>query len=376
MTFPLQAIIPRDDPDQAVRIRRFGIAAISYCMWVLLVLYCYLNGLINIAPQVLYFIFAILALLNSALYLIFRTGFNKRFRDPSLTMPQMIMGSLFAVLITYYADSVRGVMLMVYLVVFIFGVFRLRVRQFLSLTALVLGIYGAIILYQTRTRPGEFNTVQEWLTWTVLAAVLIWFSIVGGYIYRLRSSLTKTNAELNRAMTTIEQLAILDDLTQVYNRRHIFAIMQHVKASADRSGTSFCICMLDLDHFKEVNDTLGHMAGDMVLKSTAQAMRANIRDVDFIARYGGEEFILILSSPDINDALVCVERIRQVCAELTYPDLPDSFHVTISAGVAQYQPVESLDALIFRADTALYRAKSQGRNSVSFEAVFEAVPET
>lgn len=366
---------PQDDADQAIRLRRFGIAAVSYLMWVLLVIFCYLRGLYHVTPGLLALYFLLVGLSNGVFFVIFHTGANKRFRDPSLTLPQMIMGLFFALLAIYHTGAARGIMLMVFLVVFIFGVFRLRAHQFLGLTAMVLSIYGAMIMFQTRLRPMPIDPVIEWLSWIMLGAVLIWFSMVGGHINKLRACLTKSNAELTRAMDTIEQLAIRDDLTQVYNRRHIFTIMQHAKALADRRNTAFCICMLDLDHFKEVNDAYGHQKGDVVLKTIAQTIQANIRDMDHMGRYGGEEFILVLTSPKVEDARVCVERIRQVCAQLTYPGLPETCRVTVSAGVALYRWNESLDQLIYRADDAVYRAKAQGRNTVVFQPELDVLAE-
>ena len=360
-------LIPKDDPAQAVRIRRFSMAAASYAMWVMLVLYCYIEGLFNVSARAIYLCFILVALVNAVFYAIFRTGFNKRFKEASLTMPQMITASLFCIWVIYYADSTRGVMLLVYLVVFTFGVFRLRIRQFLFLTLLVLGIYGGVILALAKFHPEKFNPQLELLTWVVLAAVLFWFSMVGGYINLLRANVVKINGDLSKAMATIEQLAIHDELTQVYNRRYIFNVMQREKSLADRGNPSFSICMIDLDHFKRVNDSFGHMMGDMVLKTIAQTIQNNIRQADYLARYGGEEFIVILAYPDIGDALVCAERIRYVCSALSYPNLPESFHITISTGVAHYQPVESVDELIQRADTALYRAKANGRNSVEYQ---------
>jgi len=356
----------KEDPAQALRIRRFGLAAVSYAMWVVLILFCFSRGLMSMSAEVLSGIVISLVIGNAVIYGILRSGFNKRLNDPSLTMPQMVMGALFAVVVTYYADSVRGVMLLIYLVVFTFGVFRLQVRQFLYLTILVVVCYAGTIVSLSKFHPGRFNTQLEILALVVLTSILVWFSFIGGYINRLRSSVMRFNAELKQAMATIADLAIHDELTQVYNRRYIFTVLQREKSLADRGKETFAVCMLDIDHFKQVNDTHGHMVGDVVLKTIAQTIGRNIRAADYLARYGGEEFILILTYPDVEDGLKCAERICRICADVPFDGLPASFHVTISGGVTAYRPEESVDDLVKRADDALYLAKAKGRNRIEY----------
>ncbi len=363
-------IIPADDPAQALRIRRFLMAAQSYLIWIVLACYGYVRGLTSITLKTLCFWLSLVVLANIVQYAILRTGYNKRFKDPSLTVGQMMVGLFFGLVVAYYADAARGAMLLVFIAVFIFGMFRLQVRQFMYLSMFVVIMYAGVIFALVRFKPGQFNLTVELLALTVLGVVLIWFSFIGGYINRLRENVIKANNELSRAMGTIAELAIHDDLTQVFNRRHFFTILQREKSLCDRGQSAFSLCMIDLDHFKRINDTHGHMMGDTVLKAIAQCIQDNIRSVDYIARYGGEEFALVLAYPDILDALKCAERIRQLCGALAFEALPESLHVTISMGVAQYVPEESIDELIRRADAALYRAKAGGRNRVEYLAAW------
>jgi diguanylate cyclase (GGDEF)-like protein len=194
--------------------------------------------------------------------------------------------------------------------------------------------------------------------------VLPWFSLVGGYITKLRT-------QISHALTTIERLAIIDDLTQVFNRRQMYKILEHQKAMVDRGVHPFSICIFDLDHFKIVNDTFGHSAGDIVLKTVAQETQANLRNIDHIARYGGEEFILILTNSDKSQAMICAERIRKKVKDLVFENMPSDFRITISVGVTEYQSNEVIQEAINRADTALYRAKGNGRDKVEYEPTGE-----
>jgi len=355
-------ILPEDDPKQALRIRRFLIAAASYVMWIGVFAYCCYQGLTRISMVHILILFSLVVLMNVAFYIIFRTGLNKRFKDASLTMPQMIAATFWVMVLVYYTvNEARGLVLLTYLVVFIFGVFRLQTRQFFILTFIAMAGYGFAI-FSLLIHHYEINLQIEILRWIVLTAVLAWFSLIGSYICGLRKRVVKTNNELSTAMETIEQIAIHDELTEIYNRRHMFTILKREKALADRGNTPFSFCILDLDDFKRVNDTYGHLTGDMVLRTLAQAIQKDIREEDYLARYGGDEFILILAYSCIADAVLCAQRIRKLSETLSFQDLPESFQITISIGITVYQPFESIDDLLTRADHALYRAKANGRN--------------
>jgi len=360
-------VIPYDDQDQSLRMRRFLMASASYLMWMALVSYCYYQGWFRISLGGTLMLFAVILVMNLCLYLAFRTGLNKQFKDPSLTMLQMILATFWSMVVAYYTDEVRGILLLVYLVVFIFGVFRLNLRQFLILAAYALTSYGYVIVLLSANHPDKINIQAELLYWVVLAAVLSWFAAIGSYINHIRKKLAKANIELSRANEKIRQSAIHDDLTGVYNRRQMMKILQREKSLADRGDPLFSLCIFDLDDFKQVNDTYGHLTGDMVLKTLIHTIRANTREQDYIARYGGEEFVAVLAYPDLKEATACAERLKNLASELRYPGLPDDFRVTVSMGVTRYQPVESIDAIISRADTALYRAKTGGKNRIEVE---------
>lgn len=176
-------------------------------------------------------------------------------------------------------------------------------------------------------------------------------------------------AQISHALSTIEKLAIIDDLTQVFNRREMYRILDEQKSLVERGIHPFSICIFDLDHFKRVNDTFGHSAGDIVLKTVAQETQKNLRNIDHIARYGGEEFILILTNSEKPEAMECAERVRRVVRQLVFENMPDDFRITISVGVTEYQASEDIQDAINRADTALYRAKLNGRDKVEYEPV-------
>lgn len=175
-------------------------------------------------------------------------------------------------------------------------------------------------------------------------------------------------SERKRLQDELGRLATTDPLTGVANRRHFLANATEEIRRADRSGQPLSVIMLDVDHFKTINDALGHAAGDNTLVVLAQAAKALLRDIDILGRWGGEEFAIVLPQADLTAAIAAAERLRHGLAQLTIPEGPGPVPLTVSLGVAQIRPDEdSPDAAMRRADAAMYRAKSNGRNRVEAE---------
>ncbi|WP_221473216.1 diguanylate cyclase [Planomonospora venezuelensis] len=167
-----------------------------------------------------------------------------------------------------------------------------------------------------------------------------------------------------RLFTQVQELATTDGLTGVANRRHFHGMAEKLVSVARRNKRELTAIMLDIDHFKQVNDTHGHGAGDDVIREVARRLGASVRDSDVLGRYGGEEFAAVLPEYQGPDPLVA-ERMRAAVAAGPIPTRAGPVRVTISVGVARLSPGDDgLDALLARADHALYRAKKGGRNRV------------
>jgi diguanylate cyclase (GGDEF)-like protein len=161
----------------------------------------------------------------------------------------------------------------------------------------------------------------------------------------------------------MERQAISDGLTGIYNYRHFQDALSSAISRAERYGETFCLLMMDLDHFKAVNDTIGHQRGDYVLREVAGALKRCSRESDYLARYGGEEFVMILPRSSLPEAQMVAERVRAEVAavDIGAPDL----RVTVSVGVASYpESARDSDGVLGAADAALLRAKARGRNRV------------
>jgi diguanylate cyclase (GGDEF)-like protein len=180
-----------------------------------------------------------------------------------------------------------------------------------------------------------------------------------------REQLLRFSRDLAASNERLQRLALTDALTELPNRRSAVERLEQEWALAQRGERTLSCMMVDIDHFKSINDRLGHQAGDEVLKNVAQALRHSARTQDLVCRYGGEEFVVICPDTDLKSAVQCGERLRQKVSELTHPGRGESFSLTVSVGVAERRPdMGSVDALLARADACLYAAKEAGRNRV------------
>jgi diguanylate cyclase (GGDEF)-like protein len=174
--------------------------------------------------------------------------------------------------------------------------------------------------------------------------------------------------ELQKANEQLREMAFKDGLTGLYNHRYFQDLMDHELSRAKRYKKPFSLIMLDLDHFKKINDQYGHPVGDVVLKEVSTAIQNSIRDCDFAARYGGEEFAVVLPETELKGGAMAAERMRKAVEDLKIAAKGIDIDVTISIGVTCYHTLtdnKDKSEIISEADKALYRSKSKGRNKTS-----------
>lgn len=171
---------------------------------------------------------------------------------------------------------------------------------------------------------------------------------------------------IHRYQQRLEQMAMTDKLTGA-NNRHVFqAVFNQVAGSAKRRGDPISLLCIDIDHFKDINDSRGHQAGDKVLRHFADIVRSSIRESDTFCRWGGDEFLVLMGGCDRDNAGQIAEKIRARFAEQPFRFGDEDVYVNVSIGVAQHQGDEPLESLVRRADDALYESKRQGRNRVVY----------
>jgi diguanylate cyclase len=176
------------------------------------------------------------------------------------------------------------------------------------------------------------------------------------------TALTQRVDELEGELRRLSNEVHTDQLTQVANRRGLIQAFGIEQAKADRESTRVALALLDIDNFKKLNDSLGHHAGDIALKSLAERTQASLRPGDMVARYGGEEFVLMLPNTPLDEAQAVLVRLQRALSSALFSHEGKDVFVTFSAGVTLYRPGETLEAALDRADVALYEAKHTGKN--------------
>ena len=184
----------------------------------------------------------------------------------------------------------------------------------------------------------------------------------------MKNALEKMQENITLREKTLEDLANLDTLTMIFNRRYLFKTLDEEFEKANILGIGFSIAILDLDNFKLINDTFGHQKGDEVLKHTVLEMKKSLRKKDVLGRYGGEEFLIIFPDTEINETKFLCEKIRESIENIKWN--PDSLKTTISIGISYYKN-QSLEKIIQEADYFLYEAKHKGKNRIEVAEEFE-----
>lgn len=209
---------------------------------------------------------------------------------------------------------------------------------------------------------GKFTDYD--LVWKItIAAIFLILLIVywNSKIIKANKLLIEAQKDIEEKNIELERLAITDILTDLYNRRKLEELIQVEINRCERFGHNFALTMLDVDHFKDINDSYGHQTGDKVLKEMATLFKKNLRKTDFIGRFGGEEFIMICPESKEKEILQLVESLRNKIENYNFPEVG---HKTVSFGVTIFKKGDSIQSLIKRADNALYQAKDSGRNKV------------
>lgn len=359
-------LIPHGEPEQALRIRRLLMGGLSYLFGVVGI-----AGLASAAgflPPAVWARFAgVVLAIQVVLYVVFRTGWNRRFRDPSLTALQVFLAMPPALYAMYHMGTGRSVILFMTPLPFLYATLALRPAALLALAGSFAAGYGTLVALLVALRPEAVDLRLEALWLAALAAVGAQIAVIGGYLSQLRAALRKRNSELREAVARIGELARHDELTDVWNRRRLVEALHSELARLVRDGPPFSVALVDLDHFKRVNDALGHNAGDAVLQAVARELVGCLRDADAFGRWGGEEFLALLPQTAPEGARASAERMRAAVERLSLEGIAPGLRVTISVGLAHARRDDDPEGLVGRADAALYRAKRAGRNRMEDE---------
>jgi diguanylate cyclase len=298
-----------------------------------------------------------------AMFVAIRSGWSRRWADPSLTLPQMLFAITSGAAAYAMAGPVRGATFAVLMVILMFGMFQLRPRVVTGVSLYALVVFGAVMGWQAVQNPQVFAPSVEAGHFLMLVAMLPAVSLLSSRLARLRDRSRRQRHDIAQALARIQELATRDELTGLVNRRHMSGLLERERQRGVRSGRGFSVAMVDIDHFKAVNDHYGHPVGDEVLRTFAQHAPQALRGTDIVSRWGGEEFVLLLPEAGLSAARIGVERLRGRVAATPMAHLSGvPIRVTVSVGLTEHIAGESVTQTLERADRALYEAKAQGRN--------------
>jgi diguanylate cyclase (GGDEF)-like protein len=344
-----------DDPRIRIRLQHWSLTALIYIGGAGV-----MSQLIDGRLVALWLAFVLAGI--GSFHLAMRSGWSDRLADPSMSQPQIVFGT-FAVMSGYsVTGEARSCVLFPLIVILAFGSFSVPWRRMAELTMFMLLALACTMLAMHMLQPGRLSVIVDVSNFLICAMVLPVISTIAMLLGRLRNRLEQQRAELRAALARIQDLATRDDLTGLANRRHAQERLELEGQRQARGGPPFAIALIDLDHFKAINDEHGHAGGDAVLCRFAEEASSCAREIDLVVRWGGEEFLLVMPNTTEPAALAAMERLR-LHVEVARTDYGGaSLAVTCSAGVAEHCTEQSIAQTLLRADRALYRAKAEGRN--------------
>ncbi len=294
-------------------------------------------------------------------FVLVRSGWSQRLSDPVVTLPHALVSIALCFMAYLQVGEHRASVLILVAEAIVMCMFRLRPTQMVVLGLSSVGMLLACVVGLTWADPARYPAPTGLMHFVIGGSTLLILSLVAKWVTDIRVRIGLQAKELSQALNTLQHMATQDSLTGLLNRRIMVDLVETELKLVERHGHPMTVALVDLDHFKSINDRFGHQAGDAVLIGFANLAQTQLRQVDKVARWGGEEFLIMLPQVKANEAFTALERLRLSMGSQTFSGHP-GLNATFSVGLAQARPGESLEHLIERADQALYEAKHGGRN--------------
>lgn len=305
-------------------------------------------------------------------YVLVRTGVTREWSDPGLMLPQNVY-SLLAISFAYVTiePSERSMVLVLIALVIVFGMYTHIPALSVVSGLIALALLAASLGVLSEMDPVFYPPHLELLRFGVMLGSLPALIFTAYLISSWRNRLAIQRRDLQEALDKVQQLATRDSLTGLYNRHYMQERMEYTVQRFDRYGECFTVGLVDLDHFKRINDEHGHQVGDQALMAFASAVSMVLRDTDTLARWGGEEFLFLMPNTSPQKASVAIERIRDALGSIVVSPAVPQLRLRFSAGLALHEGADTPEQTLERADQALYQAKSAGRNRTVIAPVGE-----
>ncbi len=347
------------DPKQQRYVLRTLLAIFGYVVGAIIVETAWINGLADKGRVLIYDLIAVTG--GALFYGVVRGGWARHKSDPALTLWQMVFASSFATLTYVLFDQIRGALIAIQLAVVVFGTFNLQQRALWGFAVYVILSMGGAMCLMSHWMPDRFTPAAEWVHFMVLVMLQPSVVVLGSQFGAMQNQLKRQRKDLKSAVERIQEMASRDVLTGLYNRRYALELLDHLIKTQARAARPCALVLVDLDHFKQINDRHGHSVGDEALKGFAWQAQEMLRGSELIARWGGEEFLLVLHDTPPDGALVALGRLRSALQAHQISPAHPTLRLNFSAGVTNLRATESAAQTIQRADLALYQAKAQGR---------------
>lgn len=286
---------------------------------------------------------------------------TEQWHDPALIFPQVLFGCGAVVLAYTLIDASRGLALLWLCLLMLFDIHRLTTRQLVLATMGSLTLMVVATLLHDQLHDTPIDRISEWISLGTGAIVMPVMRLVSLKSYRMRSEMLAQRAALAQTVADLERASAHDALTGLINRRHMQTLLDEEFRRLRRTEQAFCLAIIDLDHFKQINDQHGHAVGDAVLQGFAQVAQTALPPTDRLARWGGEEFLLLMPETGLPTAQQRLDALQQKVRQHDWAAFGEGLTVSFSAGLCEPGGRVPLHRDLERADRALYKAKAQGR---------------
>ena len=366
------ALLFSTDPRCRIRLMQWLVSALAYTASGFVLWFGMRLGWMDATRLVPWCVFLATGL--AGVYVALRSGWSERFSDPALTVPQLLLGVMGVEWGYLICGPVRSVALFPLLLIFTFAAFSLSWRKIavLTLVALLSLLVTIVALHVSRGGMHAWSLYDPDLrlditNFLMISIMLPALSSLAARLSSMRMRLHSQRHALTGALQEVQRLATHDALTGLCNRRYMEQRLAEEQSRCQRQALPFSIALIDLDHFKRINDTRSHAVGDEVLRVVAGILEHGAERVEegLAVRMGGEEFLVLLPGVDRETGIKHLETLRQELAAYPWAAITDGIAVTASIGVA-VAPSDGVDrrAILEVADQNLYRAKHSGRDRV------------
>jgi diguanylate cyclase (GGDEF)-like protein len=322
--------------------------------------------LIGVAPARPVTVWAALTLAGmTGFYGLIRSGVSLRWRDPSLTVPQMLFALTSGAVAYTLLGAGRGAVFPVVMVVLMFGMFVATPQQMRGVCLYAVLAFGVAMGWRMGTDPARYPRLVELGHFLLVATMMPAVAVLAERLARLRQRSRLQRSELEQALARLREQTTRDELTGLPNRRHMRELLEQEHQRCVRSGQTFCVALVDVDRMRAVNDAHGHEAGDMLLLALVDEAMRQVRACDRLSRHGGDELLLLMTDTRASLARGGVERLRERLAAVRLPGAGGApLAATVSVGLAEHHAGETVEQTLERAQAALEEAKVQGRDCV------------